>query len=101
MDDEDDFPPVLETTTKALGAYVTGPRNGEIGRGCSYCMQGNIPPDTARWIAALSPAVAPHLEMIFREYARCTAELHYPVDEAPEGKAVLALARAVLREGAP
>lgn len=58
-----------------------------------------LPFTTARWIAALSPEVAPHLETILREYARCAAELNYAIERAPEGKAVLALARSILGVG--
>lgn len=52
----------------------------------------------ARWIALMSPAVAPAIEALLREYARCADELDYAVDRSPDGAAALALARAVLGE---
>lgn len=53
---------------------------------------------TGRWIALMSPAVAPAIEALLREYARCADELDYAVDRSPDGAAALALARAVLGE---
>lgn len=54
--------------------------------------------ENGRWIAALSPAIAEPLETMFREYARCTDELAYAVDNTPDGQAMLRLASALLGE---
>lgn len=52
-----------------------------------------------RWIAALSPALAPGLETMLREYARCVAELGYQVETSADGQAMLTIARSILGSG--
>lgn len=52
---------------------------------------------TAAWIAALSPAVAPHLVTWLRDTAmRCESQPHLSVEGSTPRKAALAFARQVL-----
>lgn len=39
-------------------AYLNNVSNAWFGKSCGCCTEGTIPPGTARWIAALSPAIA-------------------------------------------
>jgi hypothetical protein len=57
------------------------------------------PAADAAWIAALSPALAPALEALFREYARCAQSLDYDLNAAHDGRAMLDLARVILDSG--
>lgn len=65
-----------------------------VGEACGCCSVGTIDERTADWIAALSPAVAPHLEAWLRSAADDAEEI------GPDPWAV-AFARALLGEYTP
>lgn len=76
--DEDGYFVGSTSETIALGGYVQSAPGSKIGAGCSYCMQGNIGPANARWIAALSPAIAEPIERWLRDAAEaCAANQDY------------------------
>jgi hypothetical protein len=104
--DDDGFLASSTSETTSLGAYVQAESGAKIGSGCSDCMEGTILHGDARWIAALSPAVAVPLEATLRAAAH-DVEVSSMVLNSVQFKAALAdrfapaldLARAVLGSG--